>query len=420
VFNAAVALLIAIVKQPGYFAAVVVRGAYRPGSLSFAEYERFHRAWGEEFGGVSEDLLGFEPGLATPADASDTRHVLRLLNLLAWSGCIEMFSTGPDAVELLVLALLPWCWAVANRDLTRFLVDSPEAKCLMATHGALERLLAGRDLQGVYARLAFMTDGEGDIYDAVHEVCGVLVPRLSVPNLTLVVRFFTSCLRSRDRWLKLPLYLVVAWIGHFSSSPEVRQAMGPFSELFQRDKEDARKTFAGLSEFFGQIGTEVAVGADPPAFRAKLCERIVALNASHLHERTWSDVSFKTLDALPPLLPPARQEAADCRWAESMREMRACRFEPFATWNDLMDKMEIFLVDTAGEVEAVRGEVPMRQVLERALGGGGEGAPPEPPAPPPRAEDACSWGLALTDPASFLPDIDEANMVGDEIVNGEV
>jgi hypothetical protein len=424
-FNAAQGLLIAILSHREYLAGLGGAG-YGKDRLTPAACGKFHLPWGATFGGGAVELLTVpsdavdirledarfamgtarsDEGLAGTSE-SDATLVIRALNLIAQSGFTDFFH---PRVELLVLALLPWFWCVANRDISRLSSDSIDVVSAAETQAALKSKLD----PAVYQRLESIAGSDGDSHDGVRLVCAALLPQLKPDEIVLVIEFYTSCLRAGCKHLKLPLYIVAQVVGSIAQCDEVRAALVPFGELFNRDRQDARKSMGGLSDFFAALPTSAVAGARPPVTESEMYERIVAVNTPHLHELSWTEVSMTDLNALPPIVPNGHSEV----FADLVSDFRRARLEPFSSWNELSDKMETFLGDTEFESFLARDAVAMHAAMSCL--GREPGRPIDAGLPVSAADPRGHWGIFVADPQWFLPSVDDANMVGSEQVDCE-
>lgn len=437
IFEAALELFQFIVSSPNIFHFLAVGKDYATQMLTTGIFTKFHQPWGDVFHGVAPYIYECK------VENVDIEFLIRVLNLTVQTGYLPLWSDSKSCPYMVLLSLLPWMWSVVITDVSRFIYDSPAVQMMEATHAALSTAI---DSQDIIENLGYLTSPEDvDIFMAMTKLCSIIVPAVSTDELIMIGKFFTTCLKHGNKYMRSPLYSIVTNIIKFAAEKQrFIDSIGEFIDLVKKDKNESRKSYKQLfHEVCGVVEDSplCAVVEEPvvPFPEMEMFERIVAVNIPHMYELNSSEldsINIEDLNSFPPWMPFESSVLSSERFAMLNEVLRQFRFEPFVSWTELTNKLHTSLIDT-DELEVMKKKVDIKSlhvhtVLSEVMknidvktrldetdfdvASQEQVAPVDlEEKPEEEKQDKDPYAFVFMEPLTFVPSVDEINLIGNEL-----
>jgi hypothetical protein len=348
IFESALEILLFHLEIPELFSQVQKPSAqFCSAKFTSRVFWKFHLPWRESFPGIS-DYIGFYEG-------DNISLCIRVINLIVQSGFPQLLNAKGNWMYTSLLTLLPWIWKIVVTDMSRFIFTSEEVGLLDGTINTLRMKIPVPELQDELA--ALIQDTDCDLPASMDRICSMALEYVNDDDLRPITKFYTSMLRTGDRFIRVPLYVLATCI--VQNRRSTAAMFGDFAVLVQREanREDGKGRRQQLQATFLDAMGDLPSSAVLPDRRfpvLKMLERIVVVNVPHLYDfEILAETSglCEDLNSFVPMCPLDPLFFRVDRIRLIRETLEKVDLSPYHEWSDLMVKGMTFLYDEAQMVK---------------------------------------------------------------------
>ncbi|OHT03428.1 hypothetical protein TRFO_06657 [Tritrichomonas foetus] len=429
VFEAALELFNVFLYHPELFSLISYKKEYTGGQFTPGVFWKYHEPWDDKFHGCSRNILEF-----TPREHNNS-HCLNLvittLNLMIQTNFSTLFSDSPLWYYTALLSLLPWMWTVILTDFNQFMFDTENVKLLADTHESLMQFLEDPEL--VESMSIIVGNGVFDLYEHMIKITKRTILCMNKEDLPSIAIFFTNYVKFGQSFAKIPLYSIVTQI--LELAPEYSIHFADFIVYADADLNSSRRIYIELLfDKFKRIKATERIERTFSFPYLILYDRIVAILIPQMYEFDTTEqilTNFDELRSFPPLLPREPNLYYNTKFNEIAKSLRTSKIEPFNSWNEILTKMHTSLIDNdllqekkIHKVKSLKADLILKQVLEEIREDNKDVLPPTDYTQEMENEECHEYQEQLPDnpyeliilkAEMFLPTVEDANYVGDEL-----
>lgn len=352
-FEAALELLCEFLNHPELFTLFTTEKVYSGKQFTSGLFWTYHEPWKDTFQGCQSLIFGFQ------GETKNFFLLIKTLHLLIQTNFPPLLSVSSKWYYASTLALLPWIWSVVVTDIKQYLLTTEEVQLMIKTKDVLvsyfrKEILDTKDderKQDIDALVKSLitvvgTDDFG-LYDEMIKLATLIVKLMDKNDLPSLANFFTSYLKYGPSFAKIPLYSIVAQI--ITMAPDSSIFFDEFVGLAKTDSNFSRRTyFELLHEKFDDHHNGQIKKHQFSFHHLKLFDRIVAILIPQTSDFDFSGntaLAFDELALFPPILPNDPLLLQNPTFERLQKSFKTLKIEPFCSWNEILAKMHTSLID---------------------------------------------------------------------------
>lgn len=336
VFSEAVTIINLFLSRPQLFEVLAKNVPYNGTQFTKSTFWKFHQHWTCKFEGFAKYIFESSP------NNENLDESIILLNRLVQCQFSILFSTSKEWYYTALLSLLPWIWCVLSID---FNSSSPNSMMAQNTILSFIQLIEDEKITNLLKKL--LKKGTYDIYCLMINLCSYASKNMDVLEGKSLCSFYAKCLYSGNRYMRIPLYSLMAEI--VKNQPSFIEYLGLFTSLA---KEENKQEIIQYAEIYlnniKDMPIPIIEEEKQQTFDTKYFDRIVLVLIPQYDDGNIIDDEIEKMDDLntfPPLIPWDFRLEYYPQFKNSIEQLLEVRIEPFCSWIKMLNKMRTSIKD---------------------------------------------------------------------------